>query len=279
MKGIDVVDKGQGSIFAIPKELVKNRRLIFSLAGNDFRTRFAGSYFGIVWAFVSPVVTVLLYWFVFGYVFAGTRGYGEHPYVLDLVSGIVPWFLFQEALLAGTNVMLDYSYLVKKVVFKIEILPVVKIVSSSYVHLFFISFSVVIFACMGYFSGIYLIQLIYYFICLGIFTAVLIYATSAIVLFFRDLGQIISIFMQVFMWMVPILWTEAQFASMPKVLLILKLNPMYYIVTGYRDSLVNCKWFFERPVMSLYFWVVTIILYLISSSIFKRLKPHFADVL
>lgn len=271
--------EGKITVFDIPKELFKNKKLIFSLAKNDFKTRFAGSYFGILWAFVNPVVTVLLYWFVFGFVFKGARGTGEHPYVLDLVSGIVPWFLFQEALLMGTNVMLDYSYLVKKVVFKIEVLPFVKFISSSFVHLFFVCFAVIIFACMGYFSNIYLIQLLYYYICLCVFTLCLIYATCAIVLFFRDLGQIISIFMQVFMWMVPILWSEVQFASMPVVLMILKLNPMYYIVAGYRDSLVNCTWFWEKPVMTAYFWGVCIILFFACTTIFRRLRPHFADVL
>lgn len=260
-------------------EMLRSRNLIFSLAKNDFRTRFAGSYFGIMWAFVNPIVTVLLYWFVFGFVFAGARGNGEYPYVIYLVSGLVPWFLFHEALTMGTNSMLDYSYLVKKVVFKIEVLPVVKMLASTFVHLFFLLFSISIFIIMGYFPGIYIVQLIYYLICLWIFTLALVYCTSAVVLFFRDLGQIISIFMQVFMWMVPILWNESQFAQFPTVLNILKLNPMYYIVTGYRDALIDGRWFFERPVITLYFWVVVLVLYAAGTKIFKVLRPHFADVL
>ena len=261
------------------KDIIRSRGLIFSLSKNDFKTRFAGSYFGILWAFVNPVVTVLLYWFVFGYVFVGARGTGEHPYVLDLISGLIPWFLFQEVLISGTNVMLDYSYLVKKVVFKIEVLPMVKIISASYVHFFFIAFSVLIFTFMGYFPGVYFIQIIYYLLCLAIFSLTLLYATSSILLFFRDLGQIISIFMQVFMWMVPILWSEAQFAAFPQILTVLKLNPMYYIVTGYRDTFINKTWFWEKPVITIYFWCVVVVLYFIGTTIFRRLRPHFSDVL
>ena len=261
------------------KELLSNKRLIFSLAKNDFKTRFAGSYFGVFWAFVNPVVTVLLYWFVFGVVFQGARGNGDYPYVIYLVSGLVPWFLFQEALTMGTNAMLDYSYLVKKVVFKIEILPMVKLMSSTFVHMFFVGFSVVIFSAMGYFPRLALIQLVYYLFCLWMFVLSLIYATSSIVLFFRDLGQIINIFMQVFMWMVPILWNEAQFTGYPVIVNILKLNPMYYIVTGYRDAFIDGRWFFEKPLMTLYFWAVTIVLYVIGKIIFERLRPNFADVI
>lgn len=267
------------SVFAIPKALINNRGLILSLAKNDFKTRFAGSYFGILWAFVNPVITVLLYAFVFGVLFAGSRGNGDYPYVIYLVSGLVPWFLFQEALTTGTSSMLDYSYLVKKVVFKIEVLPMVKVLASTFVHLFFIAFSIIMFSIMGYFPGIYAIQLIYYLLCLWSFTMALLYITSAVMLFFRDLGQIINIFMQVFMWMVPILWNESQFEAYPKALFVLKFNPMYYIVSGYRDSLIDRTWFWEKPVISIYFWVFVLLLYLVGSVVFRRLRPHFADVI
>ena len=246
-------------MFSIPKELFKNKKLIFSLAKNDFKTRFAGSYFGILWAFVNPV--------------------GEHPYVLDLVSGIVPWFLFQEALIMGSNAMLDYSYLVKKVVFKIEILPMVKLLSSTFVHLFFIAFAIIIFMFMGYFPQVYIVQLLYYLLCLWLLILTMLYFTTSVILFFRDLGQIISIFMQVLMWTVPVLWTEGQLSGHPMILNILKINPMFYIITGYRDSLVDGRWFFEKPVMTLYFWCVVILLYIFGTIVFKRLRPHFADVL
>lgn len=110
---------------------------------------------GIVWAFVQPVITVLLYWFVFEKALnAGTQATKEGiniPYVLWLITGLVPWFYFSDALSSVTNTLIDYSCLVKKVVFNISILPAVKIISALFVHLFFCVFMVVIFACYGYF--------------------------------------------------------------------------------------------------------------------------------
>ena len=111
----------------------KDARLIARLSANDFKTKFAGSYLGIVWAFIQPVITILVYWFVFEKGFkpaAIHNAAGDQvPYVLWLIAGMVPWFFFSEALSGGTRALLDYSYLVKKVVFKIDILPVVKVVS------------------------------------------------------------------------------------------------------------------------------------------------------
>ena len=112
-------------IIILPVELYQNRRLIWKLAINDFKTRYAASYLGIIWAFVQPVVTVLLYWFVFTVALpsraVAVKGNIEIPYILWLIAGIVPWFYFSEALSSGTNALLEYNYLVKKVVFTVKL--------------------------------------------------------------------------------------------------------------------------------------------------------------
>ena len=88
-------------IVILPVELFQNRQLIWKLAKNDFKTRYAGSYLGIVWAFVQPVITVLLYWFVFSVALpsraVAVKGDITIPYILWLIAGIVPWFFFSEA--------------------------------------------------------------------------------------------------------------------------------------------------------------------------------------
>ena len=121
------------------KELLSSRRMIWKLAKNDFKTKYAGSYFGILWAFVQPIVTILIYIIIFQYGFKAAPSREGYPYALTLTSGIIPWFFFSEALINATNCFMEYSYLVKKVVFKISILPVVKVVSSLFVHLFFVA--------------------------------------------------------------------------------------------------------------------------------------------
>ena len=266
-------------VFSLPAELYRNRRLVLKLAKNDFKTKYAGSYLGIVWAFVQPIVTVLVYWFVFSVGFkAGTGDLGV-PFVLYLVAGIVPWFFFQDALNGGTNALIEYNYLVKKVVFKISILPIVKIISALFVHVFFVVFALILCACYGYTPSLYTLQIIYYSICTFLLVLGLVYATSAIVIFFRDLTQIISIFLQVGVWLTPIMWDINMLSSHPWLIKLFKLNPMYYVVTGYRDSMLGHVGIWNHASWTIYFWVVTILLFGLGSVIFKRLKPHFADVL
>lgn len=268
----------------IIKDVFANKTLVFSLAKNDFKQKFAGSYLGIIWAFVQPIVTVFVYWFVFTKALptgaSSMRNGIDVPYVVWLLGGLVPWFFFSEVISSGTNSMIDYNYLVKKVVFKIEILPVVKECSSTFVHLFFLGFTIVFASVYHFYPSVYTLQLIYYFVCMALFSLGVIYATSAIVVFFRDLAQVIGILLQVLVWMTPIMWNVDNMTNISPVLsVILKLNPMFYIVQGYRDSLLYHIGFYNYPTMTAYFWIVTILMFVFGTKIFKKLKVHFADIL
>ena len=262
----------------------ENRKLILNLAKDDFKKKFAGSNLGILWAFVQPVITVLLYWFVFekglNAKASNLRTGIEVPFVLWLMAGLVPWFYFQDAWNNGTGVLNDYNYLVKKVVFKIEILPVVKMVSALFVHLFFVVFMILMFWIMGYAPDLYTLQLVYYSVAMIALLVGLVYATSAVVVFFKDLSQIVALIIQVGTWATPIMWNIETMKNIPKwAVVVLKLNPMYYVVAGYRDALINKVGFWEHPYLTLWFWLVTVVVYFAGTHIFKKLRMLFADVL
>ena len=266
----------------LPVELYQNRHLIWKLAKNDFKKRYAGSYLGAVWAMAQPVVTVVMYYIVFGVIFhmdGPKLASGEViPHVLFLTAGLVPWFYFSEALNHGTNALLEYNYLVKKVVFKISILPIIKIIAATFIHAFFVCVLLVLAAIYGYYPSVYTLQLFYYSACLFIFVLALCYTTCAVVVFFKDLSQIISIGLQIGMWATPILWNIGDMEN-STVITLLKLNPLVYIVNGYRSAVYEKEWFFQDFFSTMYFWIVTVVLFGIGALVFKRLKVHFADVL
>ncbi len=265
-------------------EIIQNRRLIKTLAKNDFKTKFSGSYLGTVWAFVQPVITVLIYWFVFDMAIgarAQIRGELPLPYVLWLVAGIVPWFFFSDCLSAGTSVLNEYNYLVKKVVFHIDILPVVKIFSSIFVHVFFVAVAVLLFLLYGYFPDLYVLQALYYSAGVLLLALGMSYFTSAVSVFFPDVRQIVNIGLQIGVWATPIMWdiNDMKEKIPEAVLIIMKCNPLYYIVLGCREAFIDKVWFWEHPGMTLYFWGFTLTVCLLGVKVFKRLKVHFADVL
>lgn len=262
----------------VPVELYQSRHLIWKLAKNDFKKRYAGSYMGALWALAQPVVTVVMYYIVFDKLMGNTgRGVEDVPFVLFLTAGLVPWFYFNEALNNGTNAMREYDYLVKKVVFKISILPIIKVIAATFIHAFFVAVLLVVAIFYGYYPSIYTIQIVYFSFCTFVFVLALCYATCSVVVFFKDLTQIINIVLQIGIWATPILWN---IDSVPyQWVFILKLNPLVYIVGGYRNAIYGKEWFFQDFFSTMYFWIVTVVLFGIGGAIFKRLKVHFADVL
>lgn len=265
------------------KDFWENRKLVWKLAKNDFKTRYAGSYFGVVWAMVQPVVIVLVYWFVFqiglNNATAELKEGINVPFVLWLVSGIVPWFYFSESLSNGTNALLEYNYLVKKVVFNINILPLVKTIAALFIHAFFVVFMLFLFTLYGYYPGLHTLWVIYFSLSLMIFVTGLCMLTSSLVVFFRDLSQIVNIFLQVGIWMTPIMWSLEDIMQKFPFLGILKLNPLCYIVYGYRAALFENGVVGSLGWMHIYFWAVTLVIWAVGSHVFQRLKVHFADVL
>ena len=201
----------------------------------------------------------------------------EVPYVLYLMAGLVPWFYFSEAITQGTMALLEYNYLVKKVVFNISILPIIKAIAATFIHLFFVCIVLLAAIGYGYYPTIYTIQIIYYSFCMFLLVLGMSYLTCAIVVFIRDLQQIIAIALQIGMWATPILWDISTLTDSMKT--VFKLNPLVYIVDGYRSALYGETWFWEHFYSSTYFWIFTISLFCIATLIFKKLRVHFADVL
>ncbi len=259
-------------------ELYSSRRLIYELARDDFKLRFAGSRLGAVWGFIQPLVTIFLYWFVFQVGFRSTDASGRIPYILWLTAGMIPWFFFQEAWSGTSNYLYEYSFLVKKVVFKIEILPFVKLLSALFVHLFFVALVLLMMALYEYKAEIYVLQLAYYLFS----ELILIYALSLIVsslsVFIKDVLQVMGVMIQIFFWMVPIVWSPDNLQG-TFILKILRLNPVNYFIEGYRDALLNHVWFWEKPFYAVYYWAAVCVLLGMGIWVYRKLKRYFADLL
>ncbi|KPU43680.1 teichoic acid translocation permease protein TagG [Oxobacter pfennigii] len=258
------------------KEIWMNRRVIISLAKNDFKTRFSGSFFGIIWGFVQPIVTILLFWFVFQVGFRSSS-IEDVPFICWLASGLIPWFYFSDAWTNSGNCFFEYSFLVKKVMFKTSVLPIVKIISSLFVHIILVFFLLLIYSFYGYFPKLIYLQIIYYSICVIALSLSLAFITASLAPFFKDILNIIGILIQFGMWLTPIMW---DFKMLPEKLRILfSINPMYYVVQGYRDTLIYNIPFWHHPYETICFWIITCLLFILGAILYKKLKLHFADVL
>ena len=258
------------------KHIVENRKLLKTLIIDDFKKQYLGSYLGLVWAFIQPLTFMLVIWFVFTYGFR-SASHGDTPYFIWLMSGMIPWFFITNALSSGTNAIISNSFLVKKVAFRVSILPLVQIGSAFIIHMVLVLFLIVIILLYGFNPSIYWLQIPYYMLCSAALLLGLSWITSAIRVFVKDIGNFIAVLLQIGFWATPIFWNISQIS--PKYQWILKLNPAYYIVEGYRDSFVNHIWFWEAPKLTIYYLGVTSVCFVLGAIVFKRLRPHFGDVL
>ena len=255
------------SSYRFAQDLLSNRRMLAALISNDFKSRYLQNYLGILWAFVLPVATILIFWFVFQVGFKAAP-IQDTPFIIWLIAGMIPWFFLSESLQSATNSVLDNTFLVKKIVFRVELLPVVKISSALIIHCFFIAVMIGIFLAYGYQPSWYWLQIAYYLLASIMLLLGLVWITSSVVIFFRDLGQIVSMLVQFFFWLTPIFWMISMVPEPYRFWF--ELNPVYYITQGYRDSLIDHVWFWEKPQQALYFWGMTMVALFGGALIFRK---------
>lgn len=258
------------------KDLFKEKKFLWRLAINDFKARYSGSFFGIIWAFIQPMVTIFVMWFVFEKGFKSMPVKGT-PFILWFIPAYIPWIFFSDMVLSSTNCLYEYNYLVKKVKFRVSVIPLMKICSALFVHIFFIVFIFIMYLIYQMPLTTYAVQAFYYSGALIVFSLGLSWLLSALSVFFKDLFQLINVFLQIGFWVTPIFWNPDTMA--PWVNKVLMVNPVYYVIYGYRDSFINHVPFWHHLGITIYFWVFTGFLFIAGAFTFKKLRPHFADEL
>jgi len=257
------------------KQIYLNRFIIWELTKRDFKTQYVSNILGLSWAILEPLAMMFILWFVFTYIRTGQHT--TIPFALFLLAGIIIYDFFNKAINTGTRSIASYGFLISKVNFRAAIIPLVKIASELIMHLIIL----VIVSTILIFSGMpvtfYWLQVFYYLLATVFLLIGITWLTSSLSLFFPDVKYIITIVMRVLFFFTPIFW-EAK--NIPEHLLIyFRLNPLYYIVQGYRDSLLYNIPFWDDPIGTLYFWGIGMIFFVAGVFVFKRLRPYFAEMI
>lgn len=257
-------------------EVYERRGQIYDLTRRDFTDRYSGSFLGMMWAFLEPLAMMSIMWAVFS-LGLKVRPSGEFPFVAYLFTGQIAYNFFGDAIGASAGVIRAYSFLVKKVKFRIAILPIVKINSALIIHAIFLFIVMAIIWASGVKPTLFWFQACYYMVSLLFLLLGLSWLFSALGVFIKDIANVIQIFISFGFWLTPIFWDKNMVP--PKYQIYLYLNPMFYIVQGYRDSFLYRVPFWAHPVNTLYFWGLSSLTLLCGIVVFKKLRPHFADIL
>ena len=252
------------------------KHLILSLAKREVVEQYVGSLLGFVWTFINPLVMVCVFWFVFSVGFK-SQPLNNVPFVVWLTAGLAPWFAFAEIVNGSSGVVVAHAHLIKKTVFKPQILPVVKIVACLVTHGVFLLVLVGLILFQEMPISVFYLQFLYYLFAMCVLALGISWAVSALNVFIRDIGKVVALVIQIGFWATPIFW-DINIMS-PEIQRYLRLNPMFYIVQGYRESFIYFTPFWEHPGETACFWTIALSLFLVGALIFQKLKPQFADAL
>lgn len=258
------------------RQVLQHRDMIFALAVRDLQSRYVGTLGGVLWAFVHPIAIVSVFYFVFAVGFRA-QGPSSTPFILWFVCGLVPWFFFNDTLLAITNSITGNAHLVKKTIFPTEVLPLVHVISSFFPHIIFM---IILVGMLGFFNipfsaGRLLVA--YYLVCTVTLVLGLGWLLSALQVFYRDIGQALTIILNIWFWATPIVWSQEIVPAEYRGLLF--LNPIFYIVEGYRGLMIYGTLVWPNTQETATFWGITLGVLFLGVYVFRRLKPEFADVI
>lgn len=256
------------------KELINDlynyRQLLKSNVMKEIRGKYKGSFLGVLWSFINPLLSALVYAIVFPIILRSS----EPNYVTFIIIGILPWTYFTTVIMQGTTTILMNAGIIKKVYFPREILPIS--INTSGVINFLIScliiFIFLIFSGIGFSWYILFLPLI--ILTQFILQQAIIFITSAINVYIRDAEYILNFFINMLFYATPILYSANMFESSP-LKWIIYLNPMATIINCYRDVL----FYQSMPhIKSLIMVLVgSCILLFISLKVFKKLEKGFAE--
>lgn len=263
---------------ALLASLYRNRSLIVDLVKREVVGRYKGSTMGLLWSFFNPVLMLAVYTFMFSVVFKARWAGGSDSkveFALILFTGLLMFNLFGEVVNRAPNLILNNPTYVKKVIFPLEILPVVALGSAAF-HLL-VSLAVWIIFFLVFFSlpNWTALQVLLIFIPLMLLTLGLAWLLASLGVYLRDVGQIISVVTMVLMYLSPVFYPMA---AVPEGLRdAMLLNPLTYIVEETRNVMIfgkNLDWFhwgIWTAVSALTAWL--------GFAWFQKTRKGFADVL
>lgn len=270
------------SIWTVLKEQFRYFYLIRRLSLYELKSKNSDNYLGMAWELINPIFQVAIYWFVFGY---GIRNRAdmkltdtlEVPFIYWMLVGMIIWLFFYQAIIQGSKSIYMRIKMLSKMNFSMSIIPNYVVLSRFYIHVGMLMFTILILNLSGYMVNIYYLQLIYYVFALYAFTFSLAFLLSTLSTIIRDIQMFLQATLRMVLYVSPILWNVATMDN-EMITVIMRLNPLYYLIEGYRYVFFGLGWHLvENWKLTIYFWLVTIIVFIMGALLHLKFKKHFID--
>jgi ABC-type polysaccharide/polyol phosphate export permease len=250
-------------------------RLAVHLCQRELQIRYAGSILGSLWALVFPALQILIYAAVLHFGLRLQLG-GETSVLAFLVAGMLPWLAFNDALSSMATAITGHASLVKHLAIPPGLLPVARLMAAGVVHSIMVALAVVVLAVTGSPPAANIWMLPYFTLCLALLSASIGFVLALSTALYRDVAHAVAPILGLWFWATPIIWPAER---LPQSLYwIVTLNPVSYIVAGYRSAMLGSGVPSVDLVSTIWFWGITGLLSLSAYLLFRIVNDELADL-
>lgn len=265
------------AIATVVKENVTNRRRMFRLALYELKAMNSGTVFGFLWNFFNPALQIFVYWFVFSVGLQTTAPRGGYPYIVWMVCGIIPWFFISGTLQSSATSIFAYSGVIKRMYIPLSIVPVKSVIAQFFSHMLGMVIVIAVFLLYGGRLTLGSLWLFYFMFCAVAFLLGFALFSSAITVLFKDFQKFLSPIIRLLFYISPVVWVQEKLPE--KLQYILRLNPLAYLINGYRDSILYGDAFMRHWRHGIYFWVITLALFVLGCVVHMKFRKQFIDLM
>lgn len=254
-----------------------NWKRTLRLARYELKTKNNGTVFGFFWNFLNPAFQILVYWFVFSIGLQVTAPRGGYPYIIWMITGVIPWFYISASLQESAVSIYSYRGILKRMYLPLSIVPVKTVLSGFIGHVWAMMVVFVVFFISGSPINPMVYQLPYYMFAMVCFLTGWSLFASAITVVFKDFQKILSSVIRLLFYISPIVWSQESLSD--NLQAVLSYNPFGYILLGYRNCILYGYSLTVYWKMGIYFWTVTILLFLVGASVHMKFRKKFMDLI
>lgn len=273
------------SMSYVIKENLSNLYRIYSIAKYEMLGDIRDSRFGVFWNFASPAIQIFTYWLVFGLAWGRNDVLDHHirvSYLPWLVVGYAVWSYMRSCLSEGCSAIFSKVNVITKMKFPVSVLPASVCLKNFFDHLFMFVIMVVTLILCGHLPVLNWLWILYYMVAAFLMAEALAMVLSILTMLWRDVKKLINSTLRMLMYFSPMLWNCHFSSHIPfhQVLNVLvKLNPIYYIINGYRDAIFYGRQPMDHPALTLYFWGLFLVLFGVGCVLMKKFKTQFIDMI
>ena len=264
-----------GSFADVLGEIWRNRVRMLRIVWFDIKIENRSFYLGTLWKIISPLIQLGTFWLVFGVGIRGGAPVNGTPFLVWMLAGLVPWFFISRGISTGSMAIVNKASMIFKIKYPISTVPVGAVTLCVYDSIIMLGIMTIICLFHGIYPSVYWFNLLYYYIFIYVFLVSLALVTSVIVQLARDFGRLITSLLQLLFFITPILWQENNIPDWARPFFI--INPVRYMVNGFRYSLFEQTNFYERPVLIVFFWSMTACILLLGCFLQKKYATRFVD--